>query len=315
MTGPNQDKKSYRVILFLFVALVALSSAMKELNQLRSFTLETVDLIAQWSDIVAPTVMATAAPLNATCAERVFVQSGSADFRWTGTMSQGGAVEIKNVNGAIHAEPSSGNQIEVQASKRSRRSDVSSVQVKVVEHAGGVTICAVYPSDDPSRPNTCEPGEGKGRNSVRNNDVTVDFTVRVPNQAALIARTVNGEIDANSLTGNVTAQTVNGSIKLSTSGCAVATTINGGITARVGDANWPSRIKFSTLNGGIDLDLPSNVSTNVEAQTTNGSIHSDFPLTVSSLDGPKKIKGQIGSGGRELILQTLNGSISLRAAG
>ena len=315
MTGPNQDQKSYRVILFILVALVALSSAMSQLNQLRSFTFETVELIAQWSDVVAPSVMANSGPIKPLCAERVFVQEGSDEFRWTGTISQGGAVEIKGVNGQIRAEPSSSNQIEVQASKRSRRSDVNSVQIKVVEHAGGVTICTVYPSDDASRPNTCEPGEGNGRNSVRNNDVTVDFTVRVPNQVALIARTVNGEITANSLTGNVTAQTVNGSIKLSTTGYAEATTINGGITARVGDANWPSRIKFSTLNGGIDLDLPSNISTEIEAQTTNGSIHSDFPLTVSNLNGPKKIKGKIGSGGRELILQTLNGSISLRAAG
>ena len=316
MKAPHQDQKSYRVILFVLVALLAVSSAMRELNQLRNFTLESVELIAQWSDVVAPTVMATSAPaINKLHTDTAFIQGGSEQFRWAGTISPGGAIEIKDVNGEIRAEPASGNQIEVEALKRSRRSDVNSVQVKVVEHAGGVTICAVYPSDDPSRPNTCEPGEGRGRNSVRNNDVTVDFTVRVPNQVALIARTVNGEISANSLTGNVTAQTVNGSIKLSTSGYAEATTVNGGITARVGDANWPNRLKFSTVNGGINLDLPSSANTEIEAQTTNGSIQSDFPLTINSLAGPKKIKGKIGSGGRELILQTLNGSISLRAAG
>ena len=315
MTATNQDKKSYRVIIFALLALVALSSAMKDLNQLRTFTLETVDLIAQYSEVVAPTVMANAAPLPVVHTESVVAQRGADEFRWTGSISQDGAVEIKGVNGEIRAEPSSGNQIEVQASKRSRRSDVNSVQVKVVEHAGGVTICAIYPSDDPSRPNSCEPGDGKGRNSVRNNDVTVDFTVRVPNHVALIARTVNGEINANSLTGNITAHTVNGSIRLSTSGYAEASSVNGGISAQMGDTNWPSRLKFSTVNGAIDLDLPSNISTEIEAQTTNGSIHSDFPLTVSSLDGPKRIKGKIGSGGRELVLQTLNGSISLRAAG
>ena len=106
-------------------------------------------------------------------------------------------VEVKGVNGAINAEPSSDNQVEVLALKHARRSDVNSVQIKVVEHAGGVTICAVYPTDYPSKPNSCEPGEGNGRNSVRNNDVSVEFTIRVPAQVALAARTINGEISAN----------------------------------------------------------------------------------------------------------------------
>jgi hypothetical protein len=314
MIGPNQDQKSYRVILFVLVALVALSSAMKELNELRNFSLETADVVAEWSTVIAPSV-AYAAPIRETSAGLVSIQTNSDEFRWRGTVSRGAVVEVKGINGAINAEPSNDNQVEVLAVKRARRSDVNSVQVKVVEHAGGVTICAVYPTDDPAKPNGCEPGEGRGRNSVRNNDVSVEFTIRVPAQVALAARTVNGEISAKSLTGNITAQTINGSIRLSTSGYAEATTINGGITAQVGDANWPSSLKFSTLNGGIDLDLPSGISTDIEAQTTNGSIRSDFPLTVSSLDGPKKVKGKIGAGGRELILKTLNGSISLRAAG
>ena len=314
MIGPNQDQKSYRAILFVLVALLALSSAMKELNQLRSLALETADQVAEWSNVVAPGV-AYAAPIPERSAETVLIQSSSDEFRWKGAVARGAVVEVKGVNGAINAEPSSDNQVEVLALKHARRSDVNSVQIKVVEHAGGVTICAVYPTDDPSKPNSCEAGEGNGRNSVRNNDVSVEFTVRVPAQVALAARTINGEISAKSLSGNITAQTINGSIRLSTSGYAEATTINGGITAQFGDANWPSSLKFSTLNGGIDLDLPSGLSTDIEAQTTNGSIRSDFPLTISSFAGPKRIKGKIGAGGRELMLKTLNGSISLRAAG
>jgi hypothetical protein len=43
-----------RVIILLVVGLVAFSSAMKELNQLQQFTLDTGRLIAQWSEKVAP---------------------------------------------------------------------------------------------------------------------------------------------------------------------------------------------------------------------------------------------------------------------
>ena len=314
MTGQSQDKK-YRALLFVLVALMALVSAMRDLNQLKSLTLEANDLVAEWVDVLAPSVTVNAAPIAELCADKILIQTGSDEFRWSGTVNAGSAIEIKGVNGGIRAEPASGNQVEVQATKRARRSNVDSVQVKVLEHAGGVTICAVYPSDDLSRPNSCEPGEGNGRNSVRNNDVSVDFVVKVPSQVALLARTVNGEINASSLNGNVTAQTINGSIKVSTSGYVEASTINGGITARLGDAAWPNKLRFTTLNGGIDLDLPSNVSAEVQAETTNGSIHSDFPLNGNDTAGPKRMKGKIGAGGRDLILKTLNGSISLRSAG
>src|SRR5262245_61024874 len=101
------------------------------------------------------------------------------DFRWHGAVAQGQAIEIKGVNGDVSAEPSGSNEVEVVAEKRARRDDPAGVQIQTVPHAGGVTICAVYPSRDGARPNECRPGDG-GRMNVQNNDVTVHFTVRVP---------------------------------------------------------------------------------------------------------------------------------------
>lgn len=53
-TGQSSEKKSYRVILLLVVGLAAFSSAMKELNQVHEFTLQTSSLIAQLSEAIAP---------------------------------------------------------------------------------------------------------------------------------------------------------------------------------------------------------------------------------------------------------------------
>ncbi len=53
-TGQGSEKR-YRVILLLFVGLVAFSSAVKELNQVRQLTLQTSSLIAHWTDAIAPT--------------------------------------------------------------------------------------------------------------------------------------------------------------------------------------------------------------------------------------------------------------------
>jgi hypothetical protein len=59
--------------------------------------------------------------------------------------------------GDVSASPASGGAVEVVATKHGRRSDPAEVEIEVVEHAGGVTICAVYPSPG-SRPNECRQG-------------------------------------------------------------------------------------------------------------------------------------------------------------
>src|SRR5580765_3938452 len=80
------------------------------------------------------------------------------DFHWHGAIPQGQAIEIKGVNGNIRAEPSGSNEVEVVAVKRANRDDPETVRVDVVpQSGGGVTICAVYPSKDGSRPNECQP--------------------------------------------------------------------------------------------------------------------------------------------------------------
>src|SRR3954451_22150189 len=53
-TGQGSEKRSYPVILLLVVGLAAFSSAMKELNQVRDFTVEASNLVAQWKDVLAP---------------------------------------------------------------------------------------------------------------------------------------------------------------------------------------------------------------------------------------------------------------------
>ena len=53
-TGQGSEKRSYRVVLLLFVGLVAFSSAMKELNQVRQLTTQANALIAHWEDRFAP---------------------------------------------------------------------------------------------------------------------------------------------------------------------------------------------------------------------------------------------------------------------
>jgi hypothetical protein len=235
------------------------------------------------------------------------------DFRWQGRIAQGRSIEVKGVSGEVRAEATSGNEVEVVAHKSARRSDPAGVRLQVVEHPGGITICAVYPNADSSKPNECKPGSG-GHMNVRNNDVNVDFTVRVPQGVRFIGRNVNGGVEARSIGSDVEAYTVNGGININAAGTARAQTVNGSINAALGDANWTSTLEFKTVNGSITLDLPAQTNTQLQAETVNGDISTDFPLTVQGRFGRRHVSGTIGSGGRDLQLETVNGDIRVRRA-
>jgi DUF4097 and DUF4098 domain-containing protein YvlB len=232
------------------------------------------------------------------------------DFQWSGRIAAGKTIEIVGVNGDIDATGATGGQVEVTATKRARHSDPDDVEIKVVEHEGGVTICALYPSRH-GRTNECLPG-GRGRNDTKNNDVRVHFTVRVPAGVRFAGRTVNGDVDARGLTAPALARTVNGSITVETGGYAEANTVNGSIDATVGQANWDGALEFETVNGSITLALPGQVNADVEARTVNGSISTDFPLTIKGRWGPRRLHGTLGDGGRTLSFATVNGDIELR---
>ncbi|HEX6309957.1 MAG TPA: DUF4097 family beta strand repeat-containing protein [Longimicrobiales bacterium] len=232
-------------------------------------------------------------------------------WAWNGTVAAGRTLEIKGVNGGIRAVAADGGEAVVRVSKRSRRNDPEDVRMVVLEHANGVTICALYPHRSGSEPNECAPGEG-GRNSVQNNDVSVEWEVQVPRGVNFTARTVNGGIEATGLTGSTVAETVNGGVRLATAGLATASTVNGNIDVTLGRSDWRDELSFETTNGSIDVTFTGDLNAQVNASTVTGSIATDYPLEVRGRFMNRRLSGTVGSGGRVLTLQTVNGSIELR---
>jgi DUF4097 and DUF4098 domain-containing protein YvlB len=177
----------------------------------------------------------------------------------------------------------------------------------VVTTSAGVTICALYPSR--RRENTCE--AGSGGQSSDNNDVTVNFEIKVPAGVKFEGRTVNGSVTATGLHADAQASTVNGSVEVETDGEAEAETVNGNVKVDMGRIDGSGAMRFSTVNGRIDVSIPAGAGLNVSANTTNGDISTDFPLTVRGRFGPRQLSGTIGGGGRSLSLSTVNGDIEL----
>ncbi|MEP6573766.1 MAG: DUF4097 family beta strand repeat-containing protein, partial [Gemmatimonadota bacterium] len=235
------------------------------------------------------------------------------EFNWHGKIAAGKAIEIKGINGAIRASAASGNEVVVVATKRAKHSDPEEVKIEVVPGDDGVTICAVYPTGRSGRVNDCAAGSA-GHSETRNNDVEVEFVVKVPAGVRFIGRTVNGSVNADGLTSDAEAYTVNGGVSVATAGAVQATTVNGSIIAKMGRADWKDEMEFSTVNGSVTLTLPATAGADFEAETVNGSIETEFPVTMQGKMSPRHISGTFGGGGRRLILKTVNGSVHLLKA-
>ncbi|MFN2493881.1 MAG: hypothetical protein ABR501_13460, partial [Pyrinomonadaceae bacterium] len=149
----------WRIVLVLVVAVAALTSAMNDLNRLAQVVTSARLFSGEWLDAAVLTVNAK----SMSGAENSCSDGGSVairrteEFRWKGRVPSGKAIEIKGINGDISAEPAAGDAIEVFATKKGRKSDPDTVKIQVVEHGAGVTICAIYPSDNPERNSSCGP--------------------------------------------------------------------------------------------------------------------------------------------------------------
>jgi hypothetical protein len=230
-------------------------------------------------------------------------------FYWRGMIDPGGRLEIKGINGAIRAVAAAGDEVEVEGIKTGRHYPPSDVSIQVVEHANGVTICARYP-DTSGGLSPCTPGDELHVN-LRTSDVKVEFTVSLPEDVILVARTVNGELRGDHLGSDAFMQTVNGDVHVSTDGVAEATTVNGSITASIGRTDWGCDLDFLTVNGGITLTIPAGSSARVGGSTVNGNITTDFPLTIHKSGPARTIRGTLGVGAWRLGLTTVNGNIEL----
>jgi hypothetical protein len=158
--------------------------------------------------------------------------------------------------------------------KSGTRDDPSQVQILVVTADSGVSICAVNSGFSAGQAGNC----GSQSTSLFTSDVQVVFTVQVPAGVALDIGTVNGDIRASGLTGDIRATTVNGS---------------------------------------IDATIPVSANVVVHTAAVGGTISTDFLLSVRGSSGffcgsESTLNGTLGSGGRDLKLTTVNGSIHLR---
>jgi len=226
-------------------------------------------------------------------------------------MPAGQWLRVRNVMGEVRVRPGTSDRVEVVATKTWRRGDPSIVRIESRKSAdGSILVCAFWTENA-----TCsEDGyrsRGDGRN--RNNDVNVDFEVRLPKGVHVGAWSVNGEVSVEGATGEVEAGSVNGSVDATSSGGPVqASSVNGTVHARMGRVGGSEDLDFSSVNGNVIAEFGEDIDAQIELSTVNGRFQTDWPVTISGRVDPRHLRATIGKGGRRIRLSTVNGNVELR---
>ena len=242
-------------------------------------------------------------------------RSGRDDFTWSGQIPQGRWIVVHNLNGTVEVSPGTSDKVEVTAIKHVRRGDPDYVRFEVRKFGPSgqdVSICALWGENS-----DCDEDGYHGRNNSgrwgRENEVFVEFQVKLPKGVKVGAHSVNGEVRVEDVASEVEAESVNGSVTVSSaSGPVNANTVNGSVRASMGKFDLNSDLRFTSVNGTVVAEFSDDLNAEVDLSTVNGRFLTDFPVTISGRIDPKRLRATLGKGGPRIRLSTVNGNVELR---
>ena len=142
----------------------------------------------------------------------------------------------------------------------------------------------------------------------------VQFHLTVPRTAVLSGiETVNGSVTVSNFTNQTNVSAVNGQVTATNlRGAANLSTVNGTVVADFDRLEPGSKISLETVNGKVNLTIPSDSSATVKAESVNGNITNDFGLPVrKGKYVGRDLYGKLGSGDTNVKLESVNGELAI----
>jgi hypothetical protein len=221
------------------------------------------------------------------------VAEGRAEDVWvrTYTLPADGSLHIAVEHGAINVRGGDGPQVEVRAEREARanteeeaRALLEKLEIREEVTPTSVKLTAVGGERTWAPP-------GLGRLAI----ARVEYNVQVPAGLALTLKTENGSIGGEDLAGALTADVVNGGV-------------------RVDLASVKGEVALSATNGGVRVTLPARAKVNLEASVMNGGIDIDDEFGMLTEEGrARSVSAAINGGGPRVSARTVNGGVRIRA--
>jgi hypothetical protein len=227
------------------------------------------------------------------------------EFHQTYAMTPDGRVELDNINGDVHISSWDRNDVKVDAIKYADTKErLEEAKIEIDSGKDYLSIQTKYPHHD----------QGWHWGS-HDNPASVEYTLTVPRTVRLDEiKLINGQLDVNGVSGEVRASCINGRLEAEgLAGRAKLSTINGHLEAKFGQLAGKS-VELNSVNGSVDLTIPSDSNAEVEASTISGGIHNDFGLRVDGHMVGHDMRGELGNGGTLIHLSNVNGRIDIHHA-
>lgn len=238
-------------------------------------------------------------------AEKQPRQDETERFEQSYPLNPNGRVSVSNVNGSIIVESWDRNEVKLEAVKTAdSKETLNDVQIRVDARPDSFRVETDY--DNWQRQ--------QGGGSWRNRRIEVQFHLWVPRGAVLDEiETVNGSVTISNFTNITKVSAVNGNVNASNiRGTANLSTVNGEVAADFDRLETGSRISLETVNGKVNLMIPSDASATLRADSVNGSITNDFGLPVRKGQYVgRDLYGRIGSGDVQVKLSSVNGPLNI----
>lgn len=219
------------------------------------------------------------------------------------TLEDGGRFSVSNVNGSITVTGVGGNNVEIIAIKKAdNQKALDEIEIEISHSDNEIEI-------------ETELGDSDGW-FLNSTSGQVRYKIIVPDSTELDSvETVNGDVTASGVFGNVTAESVNGDLDISDLvGDVNLSTVNGSVNAAFAKCEGEQSIKTETVNGRVTISLPESSDVQITADTLNGGINGrDFGLATDKGFVGSDLNGKIGSGSARLNIDTVNGSIKIRS--
>ena len=145
-------------------------------------------------------------------------------------------------------------------------------------------------------------------------------------------KNISGEIEINAVEGNITLTDISGGVSVNS--------VDGDLLVNFKDLEMKESMYFSTVEGDIDVTLPSDLKANLVLRTVDGEMYTDFDIEISSYIEKEKdknkntvtvktstgfnnmsfgwggntntVSGKINGGGPVIRMNTVEGNIYIR---
>lgn len=258
---------------------------------------------------LSPNEGAVPIPVDLPQTDAVVVDSVKGDeterFEETYPLNANGRISVSNVNGPITLKAWDKNEVKLVAIKTADSKErLTEVEIKVESRPDYLEIETNY-------------DKWKTRNGGRwgnHGKLEVEYQLMVPRGAILNEiETVNGSVEVSNFTNIVRISAVNGTVKATNiRGTAKLSTVNGEVIADFDRLDGGSKIALETVNGRVNLTIPSDSSAMIKADSLNGNITNDFGLTVrKGKYVGRDLYSRLGSGDVQIKLNSVNGGLTI----